>query len=293
MEQNYVFMTDSDSDLLFSIADERNIPVVKMPYILNGKEYFDDNGRAGVEKDFFAQMRAGAAPSTSLLSTPVYLEYFEPILASGKDILFVAFSSQMSNTILNIYEAREQLLQKYPERKMIVVDTLSISAPMSLLVIAAHDMYRAGKTMEEIEAWLLENRLRCHAWLTVDDLKYLRRGGRISSTSAIFGSMLDIKPIITMGKGGKMDPAEKVQGRKKALRTICDRVAENIENAESQTVVILHGDVEEEAQKFAEMLKKRIPEIRDIRIQMIGPVIGAHCGPGTIAACFMGKERPI
>ena len=293
MEQTYVFMTDSDSDLLYSIADERHIPVVKMPYILDGKEYFDDNGRAGIEKEFFAKMRAGAAPSTSLLSTPVYLEYFEPILASGKDLLFVAFSSQMSNTILNIYEAREQLLQKYPERKMIVVDTLSISAPMSLLVMAAHDMYLAGKTMEEIEAWLLENRLRCHAWLTVDDLKYLRRGGRISSTSAIFGSMLDIKPIIVMGKGGKMDPAEKVQGRKKALRTICDRVAENIENPENQTVVILHGDVEEEAQKFADMLKKRIPEIKEIRLQMIGPVIGAHCGPGTIAACFMGKERSI
>ncbi len=293
MEQSYVFMTDSDSDLLYSIADERNISVVKMPYILDGKEYFDDNGRAGIEADFFAKMRAGAAPSTSLLSTPVYLEYFEPILSSGKDILFVAFSSQMSNTILNIYEAREQLLQKYPERKMIVVDTLSISAPMTLLVLAAHDMYQNGSSMEEIESWLLENRLRAQAWLTVDDLKYLRRGGRISSTSAIFGSMLDIKPIITMGKGGKMDPAEKVQGRKKALRTIADRMAENIENPESQTVVILHGDVLEEAEKFATILKNRVPEIRDIRIQMIGPVIGAHCGPGTLAVCFMGKERSI
>ena len=286
-------MTDSDSDLPFSIADERNIPVVKMPYILNGKEYFDDNGRSGVEKEFFAQMRAGAAPSTSLLSTPVYLEYFEPILAEGKDILFVAFSSQMSNTILNIYEAREQLLQKYPERKMIVVDTLSISAPMSLLVIAAHDMYLAGKTMEEIEAWLMENRLRCHAWLTVDDLKYLRRGGRISSTSAIFGSMLDIKPIITMGKGGKMDPAEKVQGRKKALRTIADRVAENIENAADQELIRLHADALEEAEQLAGFIRRKVPELGGIRFQMIGPVIGAHCGPGTLAACFMGRERTI
>ena len=154
-------------------------------------------------------------------------------------------------------------------------------------------MNAQGKTIDEVAAWVEAHKLNVCHWVTVEDLMHLKRGGRISSTSAIFGSMLDIKPIIVMGKGGKMDPAEKVQGRKKALRTICDRVAENIENPENQTVVILHGDVEEEAQKFADMLKKRIPEIKEIRLQMIGPVIGAHCGPGTIAACFMGKERSI
>ncbi|MBQ6950401.1 MAG: DegV family protein [Clostridia bacterium] len=291
MEQTYVFMTDSDSDLLYSIADERNIPVVKMPYILDGKEYFDDNGRAGVEKEFFAKMRAGSAPSTSLLSTPVYVDYFEPIFASGKDILFIAFSSKMSNTILNIFEARDELLKKYPERKMIVVDTLSISAPMTLLILKAHDMYLAGATMEEIEAWVLENRFRAQVWMTVDDLKYLYRGGRISSTSAIFGSMLNIKPILTMGKGGKIDPAEKVQGSKKAMKIIAERVAENIENPGEQTLILLHGDAEEEAMKLADIVKARIPEIKEIRLQMIGPVIGAHCGPGTMAVCFMGRER--
>ena len=291
MEKTYVFMTDSDSDLLYTIADERNIPVVKMPYILDGQEYFDDNGRAGVEKEFFARMRQGAAPSTSLLSTPVYVDYFEPILKDGKDILFVAFSSKMSNTILNIFEAREQLLQKYPHRKMIVVDSLSISAPMTLLILRAHDMYLAGASMEEIEAWLLENRFRAQVWMTVDDLKYLRRGGRISATSAVFGSMLSIKPILTMGKGGKIDAVEKVQGSKKALKTIAERVAENIENPGEQTIILLHADAEEEAQKLADIVKARIPEIKEIRLQMIGPVIGAHCGPGTLAVCFMGRER--
>ena len=147
--------------------------------------------------------------------------------------------------------------------------------------------------MEEVEKWVLDNRLRAHAWLTVSDLKYLARGGRISSTSAFFGSMLDIKPIICMGKGGKLDPAEKVQGRKKALRTLVDRTAEYIEQPEEQTVLIMQADVKEEAQRVAEMLRQRIPGIRDIRIQAVGPVIGAHCGPGTLAICFMGKERTI
>ena len=293
MANNYVFMTDSDSDLLFSIADERNIPVVKMPYILDGQEYFDDNGRAGVEKEFFAKMRAGAAPSTSLLSTPVYIEYFEPVFQAGQDILFIAFSSKMSATINNIFEAREELLKKYPERKMIVVDTLSISAPMTLLLLKAHDMYLAGATMEEIEAWVLENRLRSHAWLTVDDLKYLRRGGRISATSAVFGSMLSIKPILTMGKGGKIEAAEKVQGSKKAMKLLAERVAENIENPGEQTLILLHADAEEEAIKLSEIVKARVPEIKDIRLQIIGPVIGAHCGPGTLAVCFMGRERTL
>ncbi|NLD83258.1 MAG: DegV family protein [Clostridiales bacterium] len=292
MEMNYVFMTDSDSDLLYSIADEKHIPVVRMSYTLEGKEYLDDNGRSGVETDFFSKMRAGANPNTSLLPTEVYLEYFEPVLKE-KDLLFVAFSSQMSSTINNIYEAREILLAKYPERKFIVVDTLSISGPQTLLILGAHALYEQGKSMEEVEKWLLDNRLRAHAWLTVGDLKYLARGGRISSTSALFGSVLDIKPIICMGKGGKLDPVEKVQGRKKALRTIVERTAENIEHPEEQTVIILQGDVPDEAERLAEMLRARIPEIKEIRIQIIGPVIGAHCGPGTLACCFMGKERTI
>lgn len=292
MEQSYVFMTDSDSDLLYSIADEKHIPVVRMPYAIDGKEYLDDNGRSGVEKQFFARMREGAMPVTSLLSTEVYLEYFEPVLKE-KDLLFVAFSSQMSATINNVMEAREQLLKKYPERKFTVVDTLSISAPQTLLILGAHELYEQGKSMEEVEKWLLDNRLRAQAWLTVEDLKYLRRGGRISSTSAVFGTMLDIKPIIVMGKGGKMEPAEKVQGRKKALRTIVERTVENIERPEEQTLIVLHADVPEEAERLAEMLRQRIPTLKGIRIQMVGPVIGAHCGPGTLASVFMGKERKI
>ena len=292
MAQNYVFMTDSDSDLLYSIADEKNISVVRMPYILDGQEFFDDNGRAGVEKEFFDKMRQGAAPSTSLLPKEVYLEYFEPILKE-KDLLFVAFSSQMSATINNVYAAREELLEKYPERKFIVVDTLSISAPQTLVILGAHELYEQGKSMEEVEQWIRDNRLRAQAWFTVDDLKYLRRGGRISATSAVFGTVLDIKPIITMSKAGKLDPAEKVQGRKKAIRTLVDRTVENIEHPEDQTLIILHGDAEDEAKRMAEMIRNRIPDLKDIRIQMIGPVIGAHCGPGTLASCFMGKERKI
>ncbi|NLJ64962.1 MAG: DegV family protein [Christensenellaceae bacterium] len=292
MVNNYVFMTDSDSDLPFSFAEERNIPVVKMPYTLDDVEYLDDNGKTGQEKILFKRMREGSVPITSLLPTATYLEYFEPILKDN-DLLFVAFSSNMSNTIQNVFEAREELLKKYPERKFIVVDTLSISAPMTLLVKKAHDLYFTGASMEEVEKWIMDNRLKSHAWLTVEDLVYLKRGGRITSTSAFFGSMLDIKPILALGKSGKIEPEAKVQGRKKALRTLVERAAQNIENPADQEIIILHGDCLDQAETLKEMLVSQIPEAKNITLQMIGPVIGAHCGPGTLAVCFMGKERPI
>ena len=292
MQQDYVFMTDSDSDLPYAIAEEKQIPVVRMPYTLDGEEHLDDNGRSGIEKHFFDRMRQGAAPNTSLLPTEAYLEYFEPILRD-QDLLFIAFSSAMSATFQNIQEAREILLKKYPGRKFTVVDTLSISAPMTLLVLGAHALYEQGKSMDEVARWVLDNRMRAQVWMTVGDLKYLARGGRISPTSAVFGTILDIKPIIVLGRGGKMEAVEKVRGHKKPLRTIVAHAAERIEHPEDQTLVILHGDVPDEAQELADMLRKAIPDLRDIRIQIVGPVIGAHCGPGTLACVFMGKERDV
>ena len=292
MPQNYVFMTDSDSDLPFDIADARGIQVIQMPYAIEGKEYMDDNGRTNDPHAFFQKMRAGAAPNTSLLPTEAYLEIWEPILKE-KDILFIAFSSKMSATLNNAREAREILLKKYPERKLLIVDTLLISAPMSLLVIRAHDLYLKGASMEEIEQFVLDRRFHFLTWMTVDDLIYLKRGGRISPTKAFFGSMLDIKPIISMGKNGLMVNVGQVKGRKKALHTIVDNVAENIENPEGQEIVIMQADVEEEAARVRDTLFERIPGLRSVRIQAIGPVIGAHCGPGTIAICFEGKLNPI
>lgn len=289
---SYVFMTDTDSDLPYTLKDEYDIPVVSMPYIVNGQEYYDDLGRGHGQKDFFDQMRAGASASTSLLSKEVYLEYFEPILKES-DLLFIAFSSEMSGTIHNIYAAREELLEKYPERKFMVVDTLSISAPMTLLVMEAHKLYREGKPMEEVAQWVEDNKLRAHGWFTVDDLKYLKRGGRLSASAAILGTMLDLKPVLAEGKGGKIIAADKVRGRKKALALVADRTAEYIENPADQTLVILHADAQEDAQRLEELIRKRVPDLGGVEIRWVGPVIGAHCGPGTVASCFMGKERVL
>ncbi len=295
MNQNYVFITDSDSDLYYKIADERNIPVIKMPYALDGKEYPDENGREGEEKqaEFFGRMRAGAVPVTSCLSKVNYEEFFEPFLADGKDILYVAFSSNMSATLTYAREAWNDLSTRYPGRRLLISDTLSISGAMALLVEKAHDLYLSGASMDEVDAWIRENRFLVQAWLTVDNLVYLKRGGRLSPTSAFFGTMLDLKPIIVIGKSGKMEAAEKAKGRKKALQTIVERTIANIGDCEGKEIILLHADVREEAEKLAGTLRERLPGLKEIRIQMIGPVIGAHCGPGTLAIVFMGKERPI
>lgn len=289
---DYCFMTDSNSDIPYTFVDEHKIPIVYMPYTLNGQELFPDLGRSGMEKTFFEKMREGATPITSLLPTAVYLDYFEPILKE-QDLLFLAFSSQLSATIKSVYEAREELLKKYPERKFIVVDTLAITAPQTLLIYGAHKLYREGKAIEEVAQWVEDNKMHVHALLTVDDLKYLKRGGRISSTSALVGTMISLKPILALSKEGKVAALDKVQGRQKALRAIAERTEQLIEKPEAQTMIILHADAIEEAKRLEELIRQRIPNIGGIDIQFVGPVIGTHCGPGTVVSCFFGKERVI
>ena len=288
--QNYILMTDSDSDLPYALKVQYDIPVVYMPYTLDGKEYFDDLGQTLDHKSFFDAMRQGAHPTTSALNETVYEEYFEPYFEKGQDILFLAFSSQLSGTINAIRAARETLLEKYPERKFVLVDTLSISGPQTLLVLKAHEMYRAGADIEAVAEWVEANKLRAQAFFTVDDLKYLQRGGRVSATSAALGTLLDLKPILTETREGKLAAAAKVRGRKKAMGYLVDKAVECIEDQQESIALVLHADAMADAEKLKAQINEKLPELT-IRIENVGPVIGAHAGPGTLAICFIGKER--
>ena len=290
--QDYILMTDSDSDLPYALKVEHDIPVVYMPYTLEGKEYYDDLGQTLDHKSFYDKMRQGAHPTTSALNEAVYEEYFEPILSGGKDILFLAFSSQLSMTINAIRATRETLLAKYPERKFILVDTLSISGPQTLLVLKANEMYRAGEPIEKVAQWVEDNKLRAQAFFTVDDLKYLQRGGRISSTAAALGTLLDLKPILSETREGKLAAASKVRGRRKALSFIVDKAVECIVDQKESIGLVIHADALKDAETLTAMLREKLPEMT-IRIEPIGPVIGAHAGPGTVAFCFIGKERTL
>lgn len=288
MEQNYVFMTDSDSDLPFHLKEQYDIPVVYMPYALDGKEYFDDLGQTLDHKSYYEKMRAGAVPVTSALNEETYLEYFDPILKE-KDLLFVAFSSKLSSTIQGVYSAREKLLKKYPERTFVVVDTLRISGPMTLLVLKAHEMYRAGKPIREVADWLENNKLRAQAYFVVDDLKYLKRGGRISAAAATMGTMLDLKPIIMEAADGTLVANDKVRGRKKAIAFTVDKMMNFEPDPAESPVLILNADSREDADRLKALVEERLPGAQ-ILMENVGPVIGAHSGPGTIALCFIGKK---
>ena len=287
---NYVFMTDSDSDLPYDLKVKYDIPVVYMPYAINGTEYFDDLGQTINSKDYFDSMRNGAVPITSALNETAYMEIFEPILKEH-DLLFVAFSSKMSSTIQAIEATRKELLAKYPERRFELVDTLSISGPMTLLILKAHEMYRNGASIDEVATWLRENYDRANAFFMVDDLKYLKRGGRISPTAAAIGSMLDLKPIITETREGTLTAISKQRGRRKAISYMVEQALANLDDPKESVMIILNADCPHDAENLKKELLAKVPEL-EIRIDNVGPVIGAHCGPGTLAICFMGKHRP-
>ncbi len=289
---SYVVMTDSDSDLPYSLKVEYDIPVVNMPYALNGKEYFDDLGQTIDPNTYYDHMRQGASPVTSALNEADYLEYFDPILKES-DLLFIAFSSKLSSTIVAARSAREKLLKKYPERKFFLIDTLSISTAQALLVLKAKKMADAGAPIEEVADWVEKNKLRAQAFFTVEDLKYLKRGGRVSPAAAAFGTMLDIKPVLCESKEGTLIPVEKVRGRKKAISALVDHLTDCLPDPAESPAIIIHADIPDDAERLKELILQKVPEL-DIIISTIGPVIGAHTGPGTLGITWIGtKERVL
>lgn len=286
----YVFMTDSNSDIPYWLAEKYSIPVILMPSYLGEEEVFSDLGKGQATERFFTAMKSGINPTTSLLTPDQYLDIFRPHLLNGNDILYVAFSTKMSATQENAAMAIEQLKSEYPDRRILMVDTLCISAGMAVLVAEAIEKWQSGATMDDVAAFVMSRRMCAHHWFAVDDLKYLKRGGRISATSAIMGTVLDIKPILSVSAEGRVVPYTKVQGRRKAIRTLIEKVDEYVEKPEDTILYVIHADCQEEAQKLVSQLKERAP-YKDVWLGPVGPSVGTHCGPGTVAICFMGKDR--
>jgi DegV family protein with EDD domain len=214
----------------------------------------------------------------------------EPILKSGRDILSISFSSALSGTYNSARIAKEELQEKYPERKIIVIDSLSASMGQGLLVYHAAKRKQEGKSIEEVAKWVEENKLKlCHLF-TVDDLNHLRRGGRLSPISAILGTILRVKPLLHVSIEGKLTVVSKSRGRHTSLDMLVQQMEKTIENPEGQTVFISHGDCLEEAEYVKEKMLAKLP-IKDVVINYVGPVIGSHSGPGTIAIFYFGNDR--
>ncbi len=292
MEKNFVITTESNSELPFSWEDRTGVRVLRMPYIINGVELTYDLGRETDIPAFYEKMRNGANVVTALRNQNEIIEYFEPFLKQGKDILHIAFSSALSGTFHNEVAAAAELKEKYPERRIELVDTLAISAPLALLVEEATRMQEEGHTLDEIRDWVENNKQRACVLFTVDNLEYLKRGGRLSGAAAFFGTVLEIKPVLYESPEGQLVPLEKIKGRKRALRFLVDRIAATIDMPGEHEIIICHADCMDEALLLEEMIKEAV-QPKGVRIHPVGPVIGCHAGPGTLAVAYFGKSRAL
>lgn len=289
--QDFVIITDSCADLSADLVQSLGIVVAPLTVTIEEKDYRNYPDNRELDPHFFYdKMRAGATAVTSAVNVNQFIEITEPYLQAGKDILYLNFSSGLSTTYNSACIAAEELGEKYPERKLYTVDTLSASLGQGLLIWYAVQLKNQGQSIEEVRDWLEEHKLNLCHWFTVDDLMHLKRGGRISGTTAILGTMLSIKPVLHMDNEGHLISMSKARGRKASLNALVDEMAKTALEPEHQTVFISHGDCLEDAQYVAEQVRQRFG-VKNVVINYVGPVIGAHTGPGVVALFFMGKSR--
>ena len=288
----YVIMTDTTADLPESYIQEHQLAILSLSYTIEGNTYDRENPLD--VREFYAKMRAGSMPTTSQVNPEQAKEAFKACLDQGNDVLYIAFSSGLSGTCGSGMVAAEEIREsgEYPDRKLIVIDSLSASLGEGLLVHKAVQLKEAGKSMEEVADWVENNKLHlCHNF-TVDDLFHLHRGGRVSKATAVLGTMINIKPVLHVDDEGHLIAIGKVRGRKKSLAALVDRMAEQIKGYEDQNseVFISHGDCQEDAEYVQKLVQERFGVDKFI-INHVGPTIGAHSGPGTVALFFMGNPR--
>lgn len=292
--ENYILSCCSTADMPKEFFDKRNIPYCCFHFIMDGKEYPDDLGQTMTFDEFYKRVALGAMPTTSQVNVGQFIEFFEPMLKEGHDILHLSFSSGLSGVYNSACIAREQLLEKYPERRFEVVDSLAASSGYGLLVDMAADLRDSGKTLDEVRDWVEENKLKIHHWFFSTDLTHYKRGGRISAASCIAGTVLNICPLLDMDSKGKLMPVEKVRGKKKVIERIVERMIENAEGgtAYNGKCFISNSAAPEDAKKVADLINENFPNLAEpIRINSIGTVIGSHTGRGTVAVFFYGAER--
>jgi len=288
---DFAIVTDSSCDLPDETVKSLGLTVLPLTFIMGGKEYKNyPDGRDMSADDFYARIRKGELCKTSAVNVESFKNTMEKILTEGKDVLNISFSSGLSNTFNAANIACEELSEKYPERKIFAVDTLSASLGQGLLVYLAAKKRQAGETITQVRDWLEENKLHLCHWFTVDDLKHLKRGGRISAAAALVGTMLSIKPVLHVDNEGRLVAVSKVRGRRASLNALVDSMEKTAVDPSGQSVFISHGDSLDDAEYVAAEVKRRMG-VKSILINNVGPVIGTHSGPGTIALFFLGTHR--
>ena len=285
---NYQIITDSACDLPKAMLQQLDVTTTPLHVLFRG-ENLADSVDAGL-KDIYDGLRAGEATSTSAVNPDAWANVMEPVVAAGQDALVLAFSSGLSTTYQSAVIAAQELSEKYPERTIRVVDTLCAALGQGLLVWYACKKRDEGLSLDALATWCEDNKLHLCHWVTVNDLMFLKRGGRVSAATAVVGTMLQFKPIIHVDDAGKLVNVGKARGRKAAMETLVQKFQELGEGFDNSTVFICHGDSLEDAEKLAAMVRQ-CPGVDDVFVGNLGAVIGSHAGPGTLALFFMGKHR--
>ncbi len=286
--KNYVIITDSSCDLSQTMVEKLGITVLPLSVLMEGESYYNYSDNREIEpKNFYHKLRQGVVATTNAANIGEATEGMRPILKSGLDILVLAFSSGLSTTYHSFRIAAADLQEAFPQRKILIVDTCCASAGQGLLIYLASRLREEGNSIEQVYHWVEDNKLRICHWVTVDDLMHLKRGGRISPTTALMGSLLSMKPIIAVTDEGKLETVGKVRGRKAALATLLNQV--KALPAIPQVVFVGHADCLRDACYLQEQLYDMGVAI--VEVGYIGPVIGAHTGPGCIVISFLGQQR--
>jgi DegV family protein with EDD domain len=289
--QNYVIMTDSASDMPAHLVQEFGVTLIPLQFNINENDYYDDPlNRVLAPEDFYAMMRQGHMGRTAQVNTQQFIEVFDTILQSGQDLIYLGFSSKISGTYDASVMAAQQMTEKYPDRNVLTIDTKCASLGLTLLVDLAAQKKNEGMSVLELYEWVNAQLPRLCHWVTVEDLVYLKRGGRISAASSLVGKTLNIKPIIHVDNEGSLISVGKTRGRKQSLEFLAQKMSELCVSPEDQTVYICHADTLQDAQTLEASIKSLLT-VKEVRISMMGPVIGSHVGPGTMALFFLGRER--
>jgi len=287
----YVIMTDSSCDLPAKMAEDMALSVLPLSVYIEDRKYINYlDEREIAFSEIYEKLRTKCPAKTSAVNMNDFLAPMEEILKKGKDLLYIGFSSGLSGTYNAGAAAAQEMAEKYPDRKVYAVDSLCASMGQGLLVYHAWRHKQSGETIDQVRDWVLNNRLHLCHYFTIDDLMFLKRGGRVSGATAVVGSMLSIKPIMHVDNEGHLIKIGTARGRKASIRALADGAEKLGIDLQNQVIFISHGDCLEDAEYLADIMRERF-HVKDVVISYVGPVIGAHSGPGTIALFFLGTER--